>query len=54
MERIETELLDCYILEPNRFGDNRGYFESITEEELKSLGFNKIFQVSNSLSGKGI
>ena len=54
MEKIKTELLDCYILEPKRFGDERGYFESITEKDLKELGFNRIFQVSNSLSGKGI
>lgn len=54
MEKIKTNLNDCYILEPKRFGDERGYFESVTESELKSLGFNRIFQVSNSLSGKGI
>lgn len=54
MKKIETSLLDCFILEPQRFGDERGYFESITKEQLKDLGFNKIFQVSNSLSGKGI
>lgn len=54
MKKIETNLQDCYILEPQRFGDERGYFESVTERELKELGFNRIFQVSNSLSGKGI
>lgn len=54
MNKIETNLKDCYILEPKRFGDNRGYFESVTKEELESLGFNGIYQVSNSLSGKGI
>lgn len=54
MKKIETNLLDCYILEPQRFGDERGYFESITREELQSLGFNEIYQVSNSKSGKGI
>ena len=54
MKKIETNLLDCYILEPTRFGDHRGYFESITKEQLESLGFNGIYQVSNSLSGKGI
>ena len=54
MKKIETNLKDCYILEPQRFGDERGYFESVTEKQLQSLGFNKIFQVSNSLSGKGI
>jgi dTDP-4-dehydrorhamnose reductase/dTDP-4-dehydrorhamnose 3,5-epimerase len=54
MNKIETNLKDCYILEPKRFGDNRGYFSSVTEEELMNLGFNRIFQVSNSLSSKGI
>ena len=54
MKKLETNLLDCYILEPNRFGDERGYFESITEADLQELGFNRIFQVSNSLSSKGI
>ncbi len=53
MKKIETNLLDCYILEPNRFGDDRGYFESVTKKELKDLGFKGIQQVSNSLSGKG-
>ena len=54
MKKIETNLLDCYILEPQRFGDERGYFESVTKEQLQELGFNGIFQVSNSKSGKGI
>ena len=54
MKKLKTSLLDCYILEPERFGDKRGYFESIKEEDLQELGFNRIFQVSNSLSNKGI
>lgn len=54
MKRIETNLEDCYILEPQRFGDERGYFESVTKEVLEDLGFNGIYQVSNSKSGKGI
>lgn len=54
MNIIETELKDCYILEPKRFGDERGYFESITKEQLASLGFNGFHQVSNSVSAKGI
>lgn len=54
MKKIETNLLDCYILEPQRFGDERGYFESVTKEQLEELGFHGIFQVSNSKSGKGI
>ena len=26
MKKIETGLLDCYILEPDKFGDERGIF----------------------------
>ena len=54
MKKLETNLNDCYILEANRFGDERGYFESLTNEQLEELGFNGVYQVSNSLSGKGI
>ena len=54
MEIEKTELLDCYILTPKRFGDERGYFSSVTKDELKNLGFNGVYQVSNSMSGKGI
>jgi len=54
MKKIATNLNDCYILEPTRFGDHRGYFESITKEQLEDFGFKGIYQVSNSLSGKGI
>ena len=54
MEKIETNLKDCYILEPKRFGDERGYFESVTKKELGELGFKKFHQVSVSKSGKGI
>ena len=54
MKKVFTDLADCYILEPERFGDERGYFESVTKEQLESLGFKGIYQVSNSKSGKGI
>ncbi len=54
MKKIETNLKDCYILEPERFGDERGYFESVTKEQLEELGFKGIHQISNSKSGKGI
>mgnify|MGYP002626342797 CR=1 FL=1 len=54
MKKIATNLNDCYILEPKRFGDERGYFESVTKEQLEDLGFNSVYQVSNSKSGKGI
>lgn len=54
LEKIKTNLKDCYILKPKRFGDARGYFSSVTTPDLSQLGFNDIHQVSNSLSGKGI
>ena len=54
MEKIVTELKDCFILETKRFGDERGYFESVTKEQLEELGFKGIYQISNSKSGKGI
>lgn len=53
MEKIETNLKDCYILEPKRFGDNRGYFSSITKEDLEELGFKGVYQKSESKSTKG-
>lgn len=53
MEIIETKLKDCYILQPKRFGDSRGYYESVTKAELQSLGFMDVQQVSYSLSSKG-
>lgn len=53
MEKIETNLKDCYILVPQRFGDDRGYFESITIEQLNELGFKEIVQINHSKSIKG-
>ena len=55
MKKIETELEDCYILEPNRFGDNRGYFSPVyINQELKELGFAGLVQISRSKSSKSI
>lgn len=53
MKKIETNLKDCYVLEPKRFGDERGYFESITIEQLNDLGFKDIVQINHSKSVKG-
>lgn len=50
---IKTNLEDCYIIEENRFGDDRGYFTSITVSQLEALGFKKFHQKSESLSAKG-
>ena len=54
MEVIETELKDCYELVPKRFGDQRGYFSSVTDKELEMAGFTKVNQISNSFSSKGV
>lgn len=55
MNKIATELKDCYILEPARFGDARGYYSPVyIEPELAELGFQGVKQISRSKSGKGI
>lgn len=54
MEIEKTKLLDCYILTPKRFGDERGYFESVTKEQLLEAGFSLQKQISNSQSEKGV
>ena len=50
---IKTNLEDCYIIEENRFGDNRGYFTSVTGKQLEALDFRKWSQKSESMSAKG-
>lgn len=57
MEFIETNLKDCYIIKPDRFGDERGYFSPyfIKEKLLqKGIEFAEVKQLNRSLSGKGI
>jgi len=59
MKVIETNLKDCYIIEPNKFGDDRGYFSPFfIAEDLKKNNLDKVFgnivQCNRSLSGKGI
>lgn len=55
MNKIATNLKDCYILEPARFGDARGYYSPVyIEPELANLGFKGIKQISRSKSSKGI
>lgn len=55
MKMIETNLQGCYILEPARFGDARGYYSPVyIENELAELGFQGVKQISRSKSGKGI
>ena len=54
MKLIETKLKDCYILELDRFGDNRGWFsESYNKKVFEDLGLNYDFvQDNESFSAK--
>ncbi len=55
MIKQETELLDCYIIEPDKFGDERGYFSPYyIEKNLKELGFQGVVQANRSKSSKGV
>ena len=55
MKKIETELKDCYILEPDRFGDDRGYFSPFfIQKNLEELGFVGVVQANRSKSSKGV
>lgn len=55
MKIIETELKDCYILEPDKFGDDRGYFSPyFIQKNLDDLGFTRVVQANRSKSAKGV
>lgn len=55
MNKIATNLQDCFILEPARFGDERGYYSPVyIAPELAELGFQGIAQISRSKSSRGI
>ena len=55
MKKIKTNLLDCYILEPNRFGDDRGYFSPyFIQKDFDELGFLGVVQANRSMSSKGV
>ena len=55
MKRIETNLKDCYIIEPDRFGDDRGYFSPyFIQNNFDDLGFEKVVQANRSKSSKGV
>lgn len=48
MKKIETTLKDLFILEPQVFGDNRGWFmETWTKRSLEELGLNYDFVQDN-------
>ena len=57
VKKIETNLKDCFILEPDRFGDDRGYFSPyFIQGDLDKLGikFEKVVQTNRSKSSKGV
>ena len=55
MKKYETNLADCYVLEPDRYGDERGYFSPFfIQENLDELGFKKVVQANRSKSSKGV
>ena len=48
-----TNLKDCYVLTPKRFGDERGFFEQLDVEPLQALGFREFKKLNGSKSVKG-
>ena len=46
MNKIETKLKDCYILEPDKFGDDRGYYSPFYNEKDNIKN-----ELGNSLKG---
>lgn len=57
MKKIETDLRDCYIIEPSVFGDERGYFSPFfIKEDLEKEGifFEGVVQCNRSKSSKGV
>ena len=55
MKLIKTNLEDCYIIEPDRFGDDRGYFSPyFIQNNLTNLGFERVVQTNRSKSSKGV
>ena len=54
MNKIDTTLQDCYVIEPNIFEDERGYFSPYyIDKDFSELGFKGIKQVNISCSQKG-
>lgn len=57
MKIIPTDLVDCYIIEPNRFGDDRGYFSPFfiqDEYDKNNIRFERVVQANRSKSSKGV
>lgn len=57
IKKIETNLKDCYIIEPSVFGDDRGYFSPFfIQKDLDDNGikFEGVVQCNRSKSSKGV
>lgn len=56
MKKIETPIRDLVIIEPEVYGDDRGFFyESYNVDKFRALGINTIFvQDNHSRSAKGV
>lgn len=56
MNLIGTELKDCYIITPDKFGDERGYFSPyFIKEKLEKMGIDfNVVQCNRSMSSKGV
>ena len=57
MEFIKTELEDCYIIKPDRFGDDRGYFSPFFMQESldkNGIAFDGVVQANRTKSTKGV
>lgn len=55
MKLIKTDLEDCFIIEPDKFGDERGYFSPyFIQENFKELGFSGVVQANRSKSARGV
>ena len=57
MKKIETNLKDCYIIEPSVFGDDRGYFSPYfikADFDKEGLFFDNVVQTNRSKSAKGV
>ena len=53
---VETSIKDVFIIEPKKYGDNRGYFmETYKESDFIQAGLNyKFIQDNQSKSKKGV
>ncbi len=56
MNKVETDLPGCWVLEPKIFGDDRGYFyETWNKQVFADLGLNLEFKQANvSSSNRGV